>query len=107
MSEASAKVAMRLLAVKAQEVVKDETKSFSERREALDKIEAEIKGHADQVAVHVKARELAGGAGSAPEAKAAEAPVQAKSFPAQVTDSGQFKAFASAVDQHQRASATV
>lgn len=109
MSEASAKEAMRLLAVKAQEVVKDETKSFAERREELDKIEADIKTHADEVAVHVKAREmgaLAGGGDAAPEAKADE-PAQVKSFGAQVTDSAQFKAFAKAMSDRQRGSATI
>lgn len=106
MSEASAKEAMRLLATKAQEVVKDETKSFAERRAELDKIEAEIKEHSDEVAVHVKARELAGGADSAPEVKP-EAPVVAKSFGAQVTDSAQFKGFVKAVSERQRGSATI
>lgn len=106
MSEASAKEAMKLLATKAQDVVKDETKSFAERREELDKIETEIKAHADEVAVHVKARELSGAAESAPEAKADE-PVAVKSLGGQVTESPQFKAFAKAMATRQRASAVV
>jgi HK97 family phage major capsid protein len=108
MSEASAKEAMKLLATKAQEVVKDETKSFAERREELDKIEADIKSHADEVAVHVKARELAGAAESAPEAKATGQNVaQFKSFGDQVTDSAQFKAFAESIKQRQRSSTSI
>lgn len=106
MSEASAKEAMKLLATKAQDVVKDETKSFAERREELDKIETEIKAHADEVAVHVKARELSGAAESAPEAKADE-PVAVKSLGGQVTESPQFKAFAKAMATRQRSSAVV
>jgi HK97 family phage major capsid protein len=106
MSEASAKEAMKLLATKAQEVVKDETKSFAERREELDKIEAEIKGHADEVAVHVKARALAGSGEAVEEAKAAE-PVAVKSIGEQVTQSAQFKAFAGALGNGQRMSTAV
>lgn len=107
MSEASAKQKMKELATKAQEVVKDETKSFAERREELDKIEVDIKGYADEVAVHVKARELAGGAEASEEAKAPEASTQLKSLGAQVTEAAGFKAFAGNIRDRQRGSLVV
>lgn len=107
MSEASAKQKMKELATKAQEVVKDETKSFAERREELDKIEVDIKSYADEVAVHVKARELAGGAEASEEAKAPEASTQLKSLGAQVTEAAGFKAFAGNIRDRQRGSLVV
>lgn len=93
MSAATAKEAMRRLATKAQEVVADETKTFTERREELDRIEVEIKGFADEVAVHEKAAKLAAGADAAPEEQHPADPQRPvyKSLGQQVVESDAYK----------------
>lgn len=106
MSESSAKDNIRQLAVKAREVTQDETKSFAERREELNKIEADIKKFSDEIAVYEQGRRILDGAESAPEAKSgADAEkVELKSLGRQVVDSAAYKAFAEGVGQR---SATV
>lgn len=101
MSESSAKESMKTLATKAQEVVKDETKTFAERREDLNKIEAEIKGFADEIAAYEQARRIAGGAETSEEAKAADEGETkfVKSLGRQVVESDAYKAFAQGVGQ--------
>lgn len=108
MSEASAKQKMQELATKAQEVVKDETKTFAERREELNKIEADIKQYADEVAVHVKARELQSGAESAPEVKSPEE-VAAKhlSLAGEVVASKSYEQMVAALKSRSRLSTSV
>lgn len=104
MSESSAKESMRLLATKAQEVVKDETKTFGERREELNKIEADIKKFSDEISVYETGRRLGEAGEAAPEAKEVQADPSTKSLGRQVIDSAAYKSFASGVGQR---SATV
>lgn len=101
MSESSAKESMKTLATKAKEVVADETKTFAERREELNKIEADIKGFADEIAAYEQARRIMGGAETSEEAKAADEGETkfVKSLGRQVVDSEAYKAFANGVGQ--------
>lgn len=101
MSESSAKESMRELATKAQEVVADDTKTFAERREELNKIEADIKKFSDEIAAYEQARRIMGGAETAEEAKAAEEGETkfVKSLGRQVVESEAYKAFAAGVGQ--------
>jgi HK97 family phage major capsid protein len=87
---------MKTLAVKAQEVVADETKTFAERREELNKIEKDIKGFADEISAYEQARRIMGGAETSEEAKAAEEGETkfVKSLGRQVVESEAYKAFA-------------
>ena len=62
-----AKTAMRQLAKKADEVVKDASLTNAEKKESLDRIEADIKSHADTISLHEQANRLVGGAETAPE----------------------------------------
>lgn len=92
MSESSAKEAMRQLAAKAAEVVKDETKSIADKQAELDKIEVDLKAASDEVSLHTKAKLLAGGGEAPPEAQTAElVNVGAKSIGRQIIESDAFK----------------
>lgn len=103
MSESSAKEAMRQLAVKAKEIVADETKSVADKRTELDKIEADLKTYSDEVALHEQSRRLIAGGEAAPDAqtKAADPAngVQVKSLGRQVTESEAYKNFVAGVGQ--------
>lgn len=89
-----AKTAMRRLAQKAQEVVTDDSLTNAEKKNTLDKIDADIKGFADTIALHEQAGRLAIGGESADEAKA-DAPQGVKSFASQVIDSDAYRNVAS------------
>lgn len=67
----AAKAAMRDLGVKAKEVVDSTELTMADKKNALDKIEADLKGYADIVAVAEQAARLAG-AGESPEGKSAD-----------------------------------
>jgi HK97 family phage major capsid protein len=69
MSMSSAKEGMRTLAAKAASVVADESKSVTDKRAELDKIEADLKKFSDEVSLHEQANRLVSGAETAPEAK--------------------------------------
>jgi HK97 family phage major capsid protein len=86
-----AKNKMRDLATKAQTVVTDETKTFAERREALDKIEADIKAFADEVAVYEQAQRLLSGAETSDEAKDAKSNARIKSLGQQLVESDAYR----------------
>jgi HK97 family phage major capsid protein len=87
-----AKTAMRSLATKAQEVVKDANLTPAEKQTALDNIEADLKSHSDTISLHEQANRLIGGAEAAPDERsdAGEREGQ-KSFGQQVTDSAVYK----------------
>lgn len=85
-----AKTAMRQLATKAQEVVVDDTLTQAEKKTNLDKIEADIKSHADTIALHEQAQRLVSGGDAADEGRS-DAPVRAKSFAQQVIDSDAYR----------------
>jgi hypothetical protein len=85
-----AKTAMRELAAKAQQVVTDQTLTQAEQKTALDKIEADIKTHADTIQLHEQAQRLVAGGESAPDATAAtpdEPQVETRDWSAQVIES--------------------
>lgn len=87
-----AKTAMRELAKKAQEVVKDHGLTQAEQKTALDKIEADIKSHAETISLHEQAQRLiAGSDASAEEKSTPDERVEHKSFAQQVTDSELYK----------------
>jgi HK97 family phage major capsid protein len=104
-----AKNKMRELATKAQTVVGDETKSFAERREELDKIEADIKGFAEQVSVYEQAqRLLSAGGDAAPEAKSDDAERRvAKTLGQQIVESDAYAIAKEAGASWKRFSASV
>lgn len=95
MSIQTAKEGMRTLATKAQETVSSTELSTAEKREALNKIEADIKSFSDEIAMYEQAQRLISGGESAADAKAApadraEAP-RVKSIAQQVIESEQYK----------------
>lgn len=108
MSEATARDGIQTLAVKAQEVVADETKSFADRRVELDKIEADIKKFSDEISMYEQARRLAAGGEAAPgseaDTKSNDNGARVKPIGAQVIESAEYKRFASGIGQR---SATV
>lgn len=89
-----AKTAMRSLASKAQEVVTDDSLTQAEKKTALDKIEADIKTHAETVSLHEQAQRLVTGGEAAPEAKSVEQE-RTKSFADQVLESDAYRNVAS------------
>lgn len=101
MSMQTAKDGMRDLAVKAQAVVADETKSFADRRTELDKIEVDIKAFSDEIAVYEQAQRLSGGGDTAPDAqtKQTDNGTQVKSLARQVVESDAYQSFAKGVGQ--------
>lgn len=64
MSVENYREAMRKLAVKAQEVATDETKSIADRKAELEKISADTKDFSDKIYVAEQAGALAGGMGA-------------------------------------------
>src|SRR5213076_282356 len=90
-----AKTAMRTLAAKAQDVVKYDSLSNAEKKTSLDKIEADIKGHSDTIAMHEQAKRLVSGADAAPEEKSTEQRAEVKPFAQQVLESDAYKNVAS------------
>ena len=90
-----AKTAMRQLATKAQEVVKDASMTQAEKKTSLDKIEADIKGYAETVSLHEQAARLVGGADAADDAKSFEDEPRTKSFAQQVVESDGYKSMVS------------
>jgi HK97 family phage major capsid protein len=106
MSLQTAQDGIRALAVKAQETVQDETKSFAERREELNKIEDDTKKFSDEITAIKQAERIAslGGGETAEDAKPVDNGRQIKSLGAQVIESEAYKAFASRQGQR---SATV
>lgn len=93
MNISALKDAMKAAGLKAQETVDAKDLTFAEKREALDKIDAEVKSYADQLAVHEQAARLISGGESAPEVKS-ESGVQMKGIADQVLES---KAYAATV----------
>jgi HK97 family phage major capsid protein len=91
-AQLEAKTAMRQLASKAQEVVNDASLTNAEKKNALDKIDADIKGHAETISLHEQAQRLTAGGETSPESRE---PMRAKSFAEQVTDSDAYKNVAS------------
>jgi len=95
MSIQTAKEGMRELATKAQDTVSSTELSTAEKREALNKIEADIKAFSDEIAMYEQAQRLISGGESAPEAKAADAErvegTRVKSLAQQVVESEQYK----------------
>lgn len=79
----AAKAAMRDLGVKAKEVV-ESSRTAAEKKDALDKIEVDLKAFSDEIAVHEKAQKLIAGA-DAPEEHQAKAAEGRKSFIDEVT----------------------
>ena len=91
-----AKTAMRTLASKAQEVVKDDTLTNAEKKNTLDKIEADIKGYAETIAMHEQAKRLAAGSDVAEEEKSApQEQADTRSFAQQVIESDGYKSMLS------------
>jgi len=90
-----AKTAMRQLATKAQEVATAADLTNSEKKTALDKIEADIKGHAETISLHEQAQRLTAGGETAPEAKSTEQSTGVKSFADQVVESDAYRNVAS------------
>lgn len=105
-----AKNKMRDLATKAQAVVTDETKTFAERRQELDKIEADIKGFSEQIDMYERAQRLLTGSESAEEAKSnerGESPTRIKSLGQQVADSEAYQVALDAATGRKRFSASI
>jgi len=90
-----AKTAMRQLASKAQEVATATDLTNSEKKSALDKIEADIKGHSETISLHEQAQRLVAGGDAAPEAKSADERAEVKSFGRSVVDSDGYKSMVS------------
>jgi HK97 family phage major capsid protein len=87
-----AKTAMRQLATKAQEVVTNGDLTQAEKKTALDKIEADIKTHAETVSLHEQANRLIEGGESAPEAKGSDRErAEVKSFGQHIVESDGYK----------------
>ncbi|MGZ4530736.1 MAG: phage major capsid protein [Mycobacteriaceae bacterium] len=86
-----AKTAMRQLATKAQEVVTDAALTQAEKKNSLDKIEADIKGYAETISLHEQAQRLMEGGEAAPEAKSQQERAEVKSFGRSVVDSDGYK----------------
>lgn len=90
-----AKDAMRALAAKAQETVDSKSLTSAEKREGLDKIEADIKAFADTIAMHEQVARLAGSGDAIETTPAPEPAAQvARTIGAQVAQS---KAYTDAV----------
>jgi HK97 family phage major capsid protein len=94
MSVLESKTAMKQLAQKASDVIKDVTLTQAEKQANLDNIEAEIKGHAATISMHEQAERMISGADAAPEAKSNAEETRTKSFAEQVTESAQYKSVA-------------
>ena len=90
-----AKTAMRQLASKAQEVATATDLTNFEKKSALDKIEADIKGHSETISLHEQAQRLVAGGDAAPEAKSADERAEVKSFGRSVVDSDGYKSMVS------------
>ena len=87
-----AKTAMRQLATKAQEVVTNADLTQAEKKTALDKIEADIKTHAETVSLHEQANRLIEGGEAAPEAKGSDRErAEVKSFGQHIVESDGYK----------------
>lgn len=98
-----AKGTMRRLGTKAQEVVADAALTQAEKKEALDRIEAEIKSAAEVVSLHEQANRLAEGG----ESMEASAPTSVrKSIGSSIVDSAMFKSALSARSNGARFSAS-
>lgn len=91
-----AKTAMRQLATKAQEVVANADLTQAEKKTALDKLEADIKTHAETISLHEQANRLIQGGESAPDAKGAdEDRAEIKSFGRHIVESDGYKSMMS------------
>lgn len=85
-----AKTAMRNLAAKAQDVVADASLTNAEKKNYLDKIDADIKSHAETISLHEQANRLMAGGEAAEEAKSTER-AEVKSFGRHIVDSEGYK----------------
>lgn len=90
-----AKTAMRQLAKKADEVVKDADLTNAEKKTSLDAIEADLKTHSDVISMHEQAQRLIAGGESAPESKSTEEPAETRGFARQVIESDGYKSMIS------------
>lgn len=89
-----AKTAMRQLAKKADEVVKDANLTQAEKKTYLDNIEADIKTHSETISLHERAQRLVAGGEAPAEEKAAERG-ETRSFAQQVIESDGYKSMIS------------
>ncbi len=86
-----AKTAMRQLATKANEVVTDASLTQAEKQERLDKIDADLKSHAQTISQHEQVQRMVAGAGDATPEERSDAPSRTKSFGEMVTDSDAYR----------------
>jgi len=89
-----AKRAMAELGTKAQDVLKDETLTQSEKMARLDKYQEDLKGYSDTISLHEKANQFITGADAAIDAKADQeqmSGVERRSFARQVIESEAYK----------------
>ena len=86
-----AKNGMRTLALKAKETVADATLTNAEKKNILDQVEVDLKGHSDTISIHEQAQRLMVGGEAAPDAKGGTEQAVIKSFGRQVVDSDGYK----------------
>jgi HK97 family phage major capsid protein len=86
-----AKNGMRTLALKAKDTVNDDALTNVEKKNILDKIDADLKEFSDTISVHEHAQRLMVGGESADEVKSIEERAETRSFGRQVTDSAAYK----------------
>jgi HK97 family phage major capsid protein len=87
-----AKTAMRQLAKKADEVVKNADLTQAEKKEALDKLEADLKVHSETITLHEQANRLMSGGEAAPEARSTDDErAEYKGFGREIVESDGYK----------------